>query len=331
MSHAVSIRLGLDGAFATRRWEKPENIVRLTREMGYNTLEFCADCLDPFFMGDKQFQLEMAKQARRAAEQESVEIWNLYTGMCTHRCHGLSHSHPAVRRRMVEWMLRAMDISLALGCGRWGGHVDAIPVELLEDGEAYQRACAGAYAEWRKLAELATEKGMKALYVEQMYIPSEIPWLLDQAEEALLAINADREGTPIYLTVDVGHQAGQEYGQQPPDSDYLEWVRRFGAFSEVIHLQQTPPDASAHWPFTPEYNEKGHIEMDKFMAALQESHQSADRSPVASVLEPVTEQRLILEVIPASTKCEDKLVEELTLSAEYLGQFIPPEGLVWTA
>ena len=329
MSRSVSIKLGLDGAYATRRWEKPENIVGLVRELGFPCLEFCADLIDPFFLGDRTFQLELAAECRAVAEQVGVEIWNLYTGMCTHRSHGFSHSHVAPRRRMEEWMVLAMQTAVALGGPRLGGHVDAIPVESLQDPVLYGRACANAYAAWRRLAALGKEIGMRALYVEQMYIPSEIPWTLNQTTECLLAINTESEGVPVYVKVDVGHQAGQQYGMQPPDTDYLEWVRRFGAFSEVIHLQQTSPEGSHHWPFTERYNEAGHIDMDKFMAALREAHETAAHSPLISCLDPISDQRLILEVIPGSTKCEDVLLEELKVSAEYLKAWVPWEGLRW--
>ncbi len=329
MFRSVSIKLGLDGAFATRRWEQPENIVGLVREVGFPSLEFGADVIDPFFVGDAQFRLDLAARCREVAERVGVELWGLYTGMCTHRSHGFSHSHVAVRRRMEEWMIAAMQTAVALGGPRLGGHVDAVPVEKLSDPVAYRQACAHAYAAWRNLSRLGAQVGMEALYVEQMYIPSEIPWTLDQTEECLLAINTESEGIPVYVTVDVGHQAGQQYGMSGPDADYLEWVRRFGAFSQVIHLQQTTPEGSHHWPFTPAYNEAGKVEMDKFMVALREAHESALDSPLATCLEPVSEQRLVLEVIPGSTKCEDLLLEELRLSAEYLTQFVPFEGMVW--
>jgi hypothetical protein len=162
-----------------------------------------------------------------------------------------------------------------------------------------------------------------------MYIPSEVPWTLAQQAEALMAYNLDRPGCRIYTTVDVGHQAGQQYGMQAPDTDYLEWVRQYGAYSEVIHLQQTSPEGSHHWPFTPAYNEAGHIDMDAFMAALREAHEAAEGTPLAAVLPPVSDQRLVLEVIPGSTKGEDLLLEELKISHEYLSQWLPAEGLVW--
>ena len=329
MSRQVSIKLGIDAAFATRRWERPANIVRLAWELGFTCLEYCGDLIDPFFMGDTEAQMELAAEVKATSEELGVEMWDLYTGMATHRFHGLAHSHPAMRRRMAQWVLEACDLARAMGCTRWGGHVDAIPVELLHDQEAYDRTVASLLAQWRELADQATDKGITALYIEQMYVPSEYPWNLRQQGEALLGYNLDREGCRIYTTIDVGHQAGQQYGMQPPDSDYREWLRHFGGFCEVVHLQQTSPEGSHHWPYTEEYNDAGHIDMDEVMSSLQEGHLAAADHPLAEVLPPVEEQRLILEVIPGSTKSEDRLLKELQISHDYLRQWVPAEGLVW--
>ena len=330
MSREVVIRLGLDGAFATRRWEQPENVIRITKELGFNVHEFCCDQIDPFFMGPLESILRLAERARRAAQQYDVEIFDTYTGMSTHRYHSFSHSQPEPRQRMKQWLEAAMDLTLALGARRWGGHVDALPVEVLEDPEETRRRIARLYATWREMAVIAKEKGLKAIYVEQMYVPSEVPWTLQQSEEFLLACNADSDGVPIYLTVDVGHQAGQQYGMSGPDLDYLEWVRRFAAFSEVIHLQQTTPEASAHWPFTAEYNRKGKVQMDRVMEALHYAHEHWESSPVSQVLEPVSCNMLMLEVIPSSTKSEDNLLDELAESHDYLRQFVPAGGITLT-
>ena len=61
-----------------------------------------------------------------------------------------------------------------------------------------------------------------------MYIPSEVPWTLEQGERFLRDANSPH-GCPVRLTLDVGHQAGMHYGLSGPDLDYLEWIRRFAA------------------------------------------------------------------------------------------------------
>ncbi|MEA3344661.1 MAG: TIM barrel protein [Chloroflexota bacterium] len=323
----IFIDIGINGAFLTRRWEEPENWMRLTRELGYPHHEFCADVLDPFFSGDTSYQLEAAERTREAAKEYGVTITDVYTGMATHRFHGLSHSHPSVRARMREWIIRCMDIALAMGVNRIGGHWDAIPVEVLEDPARAESAMARTASQFRDLAQVATDKGMAALYNEQMYIPSETPWTIEQSYQFLAAVNRERVGVPVYLTVDVGHQAGMHYGLEGEDLSYEEWLRCFAPVSEVIHLQQTTADASAHWPFTPEYNAQGHVDGEAVLDAVKEGHRRFDSSPLAEYMAPVERNLLIVEAIPGSTYTEEQLLEDLTETARYLRQFVPEGGL----
>ena len=331
MPRQVRYELGVNGAFLTRRWERPGNWMKLTREAGFRNHEFCADVIDPFFSGDREFQLDTARQVRAEAARQGVTITDLYTGVATHRFHGLSHSQPAPRQRMKQWILDCCDICLAMGTNRIGGHWDAIPVEVMADPRAYESAIGRVQSIFRELSRAAKAKGMGAIYNEQMYIPSEIPWTLAQTEKFLLAVNTDNaDGCPVYVTIDVGHQAGMHYGLQGPDLDYVEWCRRFGAVAEIIHLQQTTPDASHHWPFTEEYNGRGDVMIPPILEALEEAHFKYAESPLSAVLPPVQHTYLIAEIIPGSTKTEDKLLAELKESADYLKQFIPEEGLTLT-
>lgn len=329
MPRSVAIDLGVNGAFLTRRWEEPDNFMRLTREVGFRNHSFCADVLDPFFSGDRDFQMELAAQIRAAAERHEVRITDVYTGVATHRFHGLSHSHPSPRARMRQWIVEAMDLALAMGTDCLGGHWDAFSVEAMGDPARYQEAWVRLIQTFRELAQVGHDKGMHALYQEQMYIPSEVPWTLEQAERFLIEANQGNEAAvPVYITLDVGHQAGMHYGLDGPDLDYLEWIRRFGAFSEVIHLQQTTPDGSHHWAFTEDYNEQGHVDVQKVLDALTASHRAAEDSPVREHLQPADRCWLVAEIIPGSTKHEDKLLEELALSAAYLKRFVPEGGTV---
>jgi len=238
--------------------------------------------------------------------------------MATHRFHGLSHSCPAVRHRMKQWIIDMMDLALAMGTRAVGGHWDALSIEVLSAPTRTQMAKRTLYETFRELAQVGKSKGMAAIYQEQMYIPSELPWTLDGAEEFLVETNRDNDGIPVLLTVDVGHQAGQTYGMCGADLDHLEWLRRYGAVSETIHIQQTQPEGSHHWPFTEQYNKVGHIKIDKVIEAIRHSHEHFGESPLAKVMKPLDRQYLTLEVIPGSTKCEDVLLRELKESAEYL-------------
>jgi hypothetical protein len=327
MSRTVHIELGVNGAFITRRWEKPENFMRLTAETGFKVHEFCADVLDPFFMGPMEFLLEQAAEVKKWAEHYGVTICDIYTGMCTHRFHSFAASRPEPGERMKQWLLDCWDLCLAMGTKCWGGHVDAVPVEVIEDEAAYEACVARLEQTWRDMAVLAAEKGMEYIAVEQMYIPSEVPWTLKQQQEFLIATNKDRKGVPVYTTVDVGHAASMHYGKDVPDTDYREWLRRFAPWSPTIHLQQTNAEGSHHWPFTRDYNEVGHINMDEVMATITAAHREAEDSPIIEFVPPVDKQYLILELIPGSTKTEAKLLDEMKASARYLRRYVPEAGL----
>lgn len=319
--------IGINGAFLTRRWEEPENWMRLTRELGYPYHEFCADVLDPFFSGDPGYQREIARETKAAAARHGVVLWDIYTGVATHRFHGLSHSHESPRTRMREWIIACMDLALEMGVDRIGGHWDAFSVETLADPARREAAWRRIVGEFRDLARIGREKGLRCLYNEQMYIPSEVPWTLEQGERFLREVNEGAAGCPVRLTIDVGHQAGMHYGLCGPDLDYREWLRRFAAQTQIIHLQQTTPDASHHWPFTPEYEQRGHVRMEAVLAAIRESHAAYAASPLAALLPPVDRTILIAEIIPGSTKTEEKLLEELAETARFLRRYIPEGGL----
>ncbi len=335
--HTIHLDIGINGAFLTRRWEEPDNWMRLTRECGYAAHSFCGDVLDPFFSGDRAFQMEQARLVRRAAARYGVTLCDLYTGVATHRFHGLSHSDPRPRERMSRWIERAAELAVEMGAPAVGGHWDAFSVEVLEDPARTEEATHRLYQTFRDLAARLKPTGLKALYQEQMYIPSEKPWTLAECERFLVEVNRGEDGgrgtedgrIPVYVTLDVGHMAGVHYGLSGEDTDYLAWLRRFGSAAEVIHLQQTTPDASHHWPFTREYNDRGHVDVDRTLEAIRYAHTHHHEQPFASVLEPVERHWLVAEIIPGSTKTERALLSELTESAAYLRRFVPEGGLRW--
>ncbi len=328
MSSLPTVEIAINGAFITRRWEQPDNWMRLTRETGFPAHSFCGDVLDPFFSGDRAFQQEQAAAVKEAAKNYGVTICDYYTGVATHRFHGLSHSDARARERMADWIMEAALLAVEMGTDLLGGHWDAFSCEVLADPQATESAMQRMFVTFRDLASRLRSTGIRALMQEQMYIPSEKPWTIAECEEFLIKVNAEKgDSIPVICTLDVGHMAGMHYGLKGRDLDYLEWLRQFGACSEVIHLQQTTADASHHWPFTSEFNAKGDISIEKTLEAVRESHRNYANSPVSRVLPTVSHHWLVAELIPGSTKTEDKILNELKETSKYLREYIPEGGL----
>jgi len=326
----LHLDIGISGAFLTRRWEEPDNWMRLTADCGFSYHEFCGDVLDPFFSGDHSFQAQTAESVKAAAERYGVRFSYFYTGSATYRFHGLSHSHPAVRARMRDWILAYMDLSLACGCTRVGGRLDALSSEVLAHQDRHAEAWARTIEEFRSLAVVAKEKGLDSLCNEQMYAPSLKPWTIEGSYGFLKEANRDSGGVPVYLTVDVGHMAQMHFGcSDCEDLDYAAWLRHFAPVAENVHLQQTVPDASCHWPLTSERNAQGHVNLERVLEAIQEGHERWSTNPLCGQVPPVERTILTLEVIPGTTKRDDQLVQELTESCEYMREFVPTGGLTW--
>lgn len=329
MTRTLHLDLGVSAVFAARQWTDPDTWLRLTREMGYPWLEFSGDALDPFFAGDRDYQLQTAAAIRTAAARYNVGICNAYTGKATHRFHGLSHPDESVRARMRDWIGRYMELALGMGTDRIGGRWDTIPTEICADPARYAEAKALIHQQFRELAVQAKAQGLAALYNEQMYIPAEYPWTIGSAYEFLTAVNRDNQGVPIYLTVDTGHMAGVHYGSQGDDLDYRAWLRHFAPVAENIHLQQTSPTTSSHWPFTDEANAKGHVRVDEVLAAIRTGHETWADNPLSSIMAPVRQTILVMEVIPGSTTRPERLLADLGESARHIRRFLPEGGLDW--
>lgn len=329
MPHSLHLDIGLEAVFAARQWAEPDAWLRLTHELGYPWLEFSGDVSDPFFSGDLAYQLQTAAAIRIAAAKYKVQIANAFTGKATHRFHGLSHPEQVVRTRMRDWIIAWMDIALAMGTDRIGGRWNTFPTEVCADPIHYAEAKAQINQEFRDLAVIAKSKGLAAIYNEQMYIPAEYPWTIETTYEFLTAVNQDKQGVPVYITLDTGHMAGMHYGSQGDDLDYRAWLRHFAPVTENIHLQQTTPETSSHWPFTEKYNAKGHISVAEVIAAIHQGHAAWVDNPLSKIMAPVQQTVLVVEVIPGSTTRPEMLLAELGESAQYLRRFIPAGGVKW--
>jgi D-erythrulose 1-phosphate 3-epimerase len=118
--------------------------------------------------------------------------------------------------------------------------------------------------------------------------------------EALLAPAADGRAA-IALCLDVGHQC--VVGTSGDDREPYAWLRRLGARSPVVHLQQSDAEADHHWPFTAERNAQGRIDPGRVLDAL-------DASGTGEVA-------LVLEIIPSFEQDDDLVLAELVESAEH--------------
>lgn len=110
----------------------------------------------------------------------------------------------------------------------------------------------------------------------------------------------------------------------PGDTDCYEWLRQLGAWSPVIHLQQTDGRHSSHAPFLPEHNATGKIHPLKILQALSDCYA---REPLYGMPPRCEDIYLIQELYLSTKDIGYQGLHKLRTSTEYLRQFIPRDGM----
>lgn len=110
---------------------------------------------------------------------------------------------------------------------------------------------------------------------------------------------------------------------RPEDGDTYAWLRRFGCYSPIVHLQQTDGRVSAHKPFTPQTNAWGIISAPEVLRALQVSC----ASPCVTGLHAVDHIYLTIEVF-LSTACDTRVaLDDIAATAAYWRRYVPRDGM----
>lgn len=109
------------------------------------------------------------------------------------------------------------------------------------------------------------------------------------------------------------------------DSDTYAWLERLGRYSPIVHLQQTSGTASAHWPFTEEYNARGIIEPAKVLAALRRSFENA--LPDEGMPQPCRKIYLTLEIFSSTSDIPPDIRSRMRESVRFWRHAVPEDGL----
>lgn len=213
------IYLAIDNCFASKRWARPAEWMRVIRGLGLRYVEASADTeCDPLYMGEA-FTKDWIDEVRREGERQDVVVKNLYSGHGTYATCGLSHYDARVRRRFCDqWMKAQMNTAQALGAG-FGFFAHGFDETLLQDDALYEARLEELYALLAELAVHAREIGMNYVGIEQMYSPHQPPWRIADAARLMREVYA-RAGAPFYITADLGHMNGQQFFQRP-DAEYI--------------------------------------------------------------------------------------------------------------
>lgn len=234
--------LAIDNCFASKRWTRPSEWVKLIRSMGVVRIEASADneC-DPLYMGSDYLEDWMEELAESCA-REGASVANFYSGHGTYATLGLSHTDRRVRDRLQDEWLKPMARMAARSGAGLGFYCHAFPEAVLQDPEACGELERDLYARLAEIAAYCREVGVRTPGVEQMYTPHQIPWTIAGARKLLREVYAVGRD-PFYLTLDTGHQSAQRKFLRPTAERIRETAQRVRAGGETASLWLGPREA----------------------------------------------------------------------------------------
>lgn len=104
-----------------------------------------------------------------------------------------------------------------------------------------------------------------------------------------------------------------------------EWLKNLAGYSPIIHLQQSDGKSSPHWPFSPEFNQKGIIKGEQVMLSIAEAY---TKQPEEGMPPLCSEIILTLEPFIGTAGNNYDAIEEIRQSVQYWRQYVPKDGML---
>jgi sugar phosphate isomerase/epimerase len=221
MTPLPTVHLAIDNCFASKRWTRPLEWMAFARQIGVSFVEASADTeADPLYCGEDYLE-DWTEEVVRAGRETGVTVVNLYSGHGTYATLGLGHTDLRVRRRILELWVKPMIRAAARLNAGLGFYFHAFPEAILQDPQSYAQQLEQLYENLSHVATYGAENGLSSVGVEQMYSPHQVPWTIEGAIDLLRSVFG-RSRSPLYLTIDTGHQTGQNRFLRPEPSAVVE-------------------------------------------------------------------------------------------------------------
>jgi D-erythrulose 1-phosphate 3-epimerase len=255
----MKLSLGVNLGFAINKYFEPEVWPKVVREMGVDRVQFVADVLNPLLPDDwvnKQIEKTLVSM-----DENGIRVTSVFTSAFT-RINHLMHPDPDARKFYVKFFKRLFEIGSRLGATSGGSHFGIMTFKDYEDPDRRKYLIDEGVKNWQKVSKYGADCGFDFITFEPMSVERE---MANTVADSLYLMNRVNENAkvPMKLIIDIGH------APHPDEWDPYPWLEKAGKYSPIIHLQQTQFGKSLHWPFTEEYNQKGHIKGEKVIESLK--------------------------------------------------------------
>ena len=296
----MKLKLGTNLGFAANRYPEPEVWGRIVGQtLGLRYAQFTADLCSPWNPDD--YIDAYLGRVLRMMDKYDFKIDGVFTSTYT-RLNWLAHPDARSREIASNWFKKFLKMGKRLGAKNAGSHFGIMSFDTYDDPAKREAITEAAIKGWQELTFFAQELGYECLIFEPMSVPREYANTTDGAKYLMDRVN-ERCGVPMRLCLDVGH------APDPSERDPYPWLEKLGAWSPVVHLQQTVLHRSTHQPFTEEANKTGIIKGERVLECLGRSG--------------AQEALLAFEIAHREHHDTDtSVVEDHVASVEYWRQFV---------
>lgn len=290
---------GVNNCFAVKRWIEPERWFAIVKEeLGVDIVQVSLDVVN-FDIDARHFGV-VASKIRRLAKQYGVRLHSVFGGLISYSFNGLMNPHVAYRNARLEWFTEAIQRAAELGAESFGGPLGALTENDYLNPKRREYLKEALIEQLIYLTEVAQAAGLKSLLWEPTPLRRELSHTTAECTELYERVN-EYAAVPFRFCLDVGHQCAYDLTGDETDPYYH--LEKLLPMSEVVHLQQTDGKYDRHWPFTPEYNEKGIITKERILDSVSKHAK-----------EPVY---LVLEIVHPFEESDEKVLADMKASVAY--------------
>ncbi len=222
------IHLVIDNCFAIKRWVEPGEWMRVVKEIGgIRLIQASTDNeIDPSH-NTGEYRDEWVAEVKKYEKEFDLKVVSLYSGYATYRTVGIASLSESKRQAMIDRYFKpVVDIAHSLGA-QVGNTLSAYSETALQDARLYRTVDRHIENSLISMARYAAEKGVTFGY-EQMYTPTQGMWTINGCINCMRNVYK-RAGSPMYITIDTAHQAGQRLFLKPSVKDIAEMQKNNNA------------------------------------------------------------------------------------------------------
>ncbi|TNV11104.1 aminotransferase [Buttiauxella sp. B2] len=184
------------------------------------------------------------------------------------RLNHFGHPDPEVRRYYINWFKTFADIIAELGGESVGSQFAIFSWHDFNDLQRREQLIDIAIDCWAEVADHAKSSGLRYLFWEPMSVGREFGETISGCLALQKRLSASPMAIPLWMMADIDH--GDVTSANPDDYDPYAWARAVPPYSPIIHIKQSMIDKSGHRPFTAPFNQKGRIQPQPLLEALEQ-------------------------------------------------------------